>query len=229
MLIAAPPPPPPPPPAAPVLAAPSRAGGAFVAHVTAPAVARSRPAATAPVVWVMPAQTAWAHQPQDLLVLASTERWLQVRLPLRRNRAAAWIARDAATITRTTYWVRLRTATRRISVLRGGRSVRELRAVVGRAATPTPTGLAAVYERVAQPNPRGFYGPWALHLTALSPVLFDFGGGPGRIAIHGRAGTSLRDPLGSARSHGCIRISNPDVRWLASHLVAGTPVEITRY
>ena len=51
-----------------------------------------------------------------------------------------------------------------------------------------------------------FYGPWALHLTALSDVLTTFDGGPGRIAIHGRGGSSLRDPLGTARSHGCIRI-----------------------
>jgi lipoprotein-anchoring transpeptidase ErfK/SrfK len=39
-------------------------------------------------------------------------------------------------------------------------------------------------------------------------VLDDYGGGPGRVAIHGRAGASLLDPLGTARSHGCIRIDN---------------------
>jgi hypothetical protein len=34
-------------------------------------------------------------------------------------------------------------------------------------------------------------------LTLLSNVLFNFGGGPGRIAIHGRDGPSLENPLGS--------------------------------
>ena len=65
----------------------------------------------------------------------------------------------------------------------------------------------------------------------LSPagvrVLDDYGGGAGRVAIHGRAGASLLDPLGSARSHGCIRIDNRQVRFLARVLVPGAPVRIT--
>jgi lipoprotein-anchoring transpeptidase ErfK/SrfK len=105
--------------------------------------------------------------------------------------------------------------------------VRTSRAVVGKGSTPTPAGLAAIYERDPQPDPRAFLGPWALPLTALSNVLYNFGGGPGRVAIHGRAGTSLLDPLGSARSHGCIRIDNGPITWMAHHLPAGTPVQIT--
>ena len=84
----------------------------------------------------------------------------------------------------------------------------------------------AVSERVAQPEPDGFLGPWALHLTAFSPTLIDFGGGPGTVAIHGRAGASLRDPLGTARSHGCIRIPNEAIRLLARVAREGTPVQI---
>jgi hypothetical protein len=60
--------------------------------------------------------------------------------------------------------------------------------VVGARRTPTPTGLAAIYERNRQPNPRAFLGPWALSFTSLSNVLESYGGGPGRVAIHGRAG-----------------------------------------
>ena len=59
-------------------------------------------------------------------------------------------------------------------------------------------------------------------------MLEDYGGGPGRVAIHGRAGASLLDPLGTARSHGCIRIDNVHVSWMASHLPVGTPVQVTR-
>ena len=76
----------------------------------------------------------------------------------------------------------------------------------------------AVYERARQPDPSAFIGPWALHLTAHSNVLRNYGGGPGRIAIHGRSGASLRDPLGSGRSHGCVRVANSDIRWLARKL-----------
>ena len=71
-------------------------------------------------------------------------------------------------------------------------------------------------------------GSWVLHLTAFSNVLENYGGGPGRVAIHGRGGASLADPLGTARSHGCVRIANADVAWLARTVAPGTPVRIHR-
>jgi lipoprotein-anchoring transpeptidase ErfK/SrfK len=59
-------------------------------------------------------------------------------------------------------------------------------------------------------------------------VLDDFGGGAGRVAIHGRSGSLLADPLGTSRSHGCIRIDNAAVAWLAARAVEGTPVVVRR-
>ena len=104
--------------------------------------------------------------------------------------------------------------------------MRSLRVVVGTPATPTPLGRFAVAERIRQPAGSEL-GPWALHLTAHSNVLQDYGGGPGRVALHGRSGPLLADPLGSARSHGCVRMDNADVRWLARRLREGTPVRVT--
>jgi lipoprotein-anchoring transpeptidase ErfK/SrfK len=115
-----------------------------------------------------------------------------------------------------------------ISLYRDGRPVRRVGAGVGATATPTPTGLFAVAERDSQPNEAGFLGPWALHLTAHSNVLDDFGGGPGTIGIHGRGGASLEDPLGTARSHGCIRVHNNTIDLLARVAREGTPVLIVR-
>ncbi len=112
-----------------------------------------------------------------------------------------------------------------MTVYLDGRRLHSYEAVIGAAATPTPDGLAAVWERDPQPDPTGFLGPWALPLTVLSNVLDNFGGGPGRIAIHGRDGTSLENPLGSAASHGCIRIDNGPITWMAHHLPQATPVE----
>lgn len=63
-------------------------------------------------------------------------------------------------------------------------------------------------------------------LRANSDVLDNFGGGTGRVALHGRSGASLRDPLGSARSHGCVRMNNDVIRWLAGRVPAGTPVRV---
>jgi L,D-transpeptidase catalytic domain len=118
-------------------------------------------------------------------------------------------------------------APRRTRTVKGKR-VHRFRAVIGKPSTPTPLGLAAIYERNRQPNPRAFLGPWSLSLTAHSNVLESYGGGPGRVAIHGRAGASLRDPLGSARSHGCIRVNNRNVLWMAKRIPPGTPVRIRR-
>ncbi len=213
------------------VAAPSRARGATVARVVAAAFARAR--IDAPTRgWRVSTQTSWSGQAQVLLVLDATTRdgrdWVKVLLPVRPNGSAGWIPRDKVVLARTRYWVDVRTASRRVTVYRGGRPVRRLRAVVGAPGTPTPHGLAAIYERNRQPDPRAFLGPWALSLTSLSNVLENYGGGPGRVAIHGRAGASLRDPLGSARSHGCIRIDNRPVTWMATHLPAGTPVDVRR-
>lgn len=59
-------------------------------------------------------------------------------------------------------------------------------------------------------------------------MLENYGGGPGRVAIHGRGGASFADPLGSARSHGCVRIDNAQVSYLARKLPDGTPVDLHR-
>lgn len=122
----------------------------------------------------------------------------------------------------TPYWIDVSTAKRRVTVYRNGRRIRRFGAVVGAPSTPTPHTLAAVYEVNRQPNPRAFLGPWAIALTAHSNVLENYGGGPGRVAIHGRGGASFADPLGSARSHGCVRIDNAQVSYLARKLPDGT-------
>lgn len=164
--------------------------------------------------------------PVGLLVLEVREDWLRVLLPERPNGAAAWVNTRRVRLARTRWRVEVDRSARRVRVLRAGRVVRRFRAVVGAPATPTPLGRFAVAEVARQPEPHGFLGPVALHLTAHSEVLDDYGGGPGRVAIHGRGGESLRDPLGTARSHGCLRVDNDAVRYLARRLAPGVPVVV---
>jgi hypothetical protein len=206
---------------------PSRRHGGWVAKVLRDTYARDRPAAGRRR---SVRTTIAGYYAQELLVLERRtddgRTWLKVRLPTRPNTAAGWIPADAVRLRHTDVWVQVRTRARTVDVYRAGRLVRSVRAVVGAPATPTPHGLFAVLLSAPQRDPRGFVGPWALHLTAHSDVLDDYGGGPGRVAIHGRAGDSLLDPLGSARSHGCIRVSNEPVAWLARTLRAGTPVRV---
>ena len=213
------------------VAPPSRTTGADVARVIAVAAVRAQPGA-GPIVRLLATRTSWSGAPQQLLVLGSSNgadgrEWLRVRLPGRPNGSAGWVSRDNVLVRHVRFWVDVSLSERLVRVFRNGVLRRQFRAVVGAHATPTPTGLFAIYEPVAQPGAgTRFVGSWALHLTAFSNVLENYGGGPGRVAIHGRGGASLADPLGTARSHGCVRIANADVDWLARTVVAGTPVRI---
>jgi L,D-transpeptidase catalytic domain len=200
---------------------------AWTAQVVIPTLARRSPAGRR--LFRLGTEARWGGGPVRLLVLRGARDgrdrlWLRVRLHTRPNDAAAWIPADRTRLRRTRWRVRVSTRARTVTVLRAGRPVRRFGAVVGAPGTPTPHGLFAIAERIRQRG--GVLGPWALHLTAHSRVLFDFGGGKGRVAIHGRSGPLLADPLGSAASHGCVRLANGAVAWLAARALEGTPVVV---
>ncbi len=212
------------------IAPPSRGHGATIALIEIGAEARAHPGQGKRVWWVGTA-TGWTSEPQVLMVLGSAQRdgrqWLRVLLPIRPNHTTAWIPRDNVVLLSTPYWIAVSKSARRVTVYRKGKLIHRFPAVIGKPATPTPDGLAAIYEVDPQLPANGFLGPWALPLTVFSNVLYNFGGGPGRVAIHGRDGASLDDPLGSARSHGCIRIEDPGIDWMAAQIPQGSPVQIT--
>lgn len=203
---------------------------AHLARVVAPTRALARPGAGRTVMKVSPLAE-WGEGEVQYLVLRSAlvdgERWLLVRLPERPNEDAGWIRADLTQVSTTPWRILVSTGEAKVTVERSGHPVASFSAVVGKPSTPTPTGLFAIDEPIRQPAGSEL-GPWALFLTAHSRVLDDYGGGPGRIAIHGRAGPLLVDPLGSKRSHGCIRVPNARVRWLSRIAVDGTPVEVVR-
>ncbi len=121
------------------------------------------------------------------------------------------------------------TAERSLSVYRRGRLVRRVPVVVGKPSTPSPEGLFSIIG--AWPSPaNAFLGSWILPLTAHSDVLGQFDGGDGTVGIHGRGGASLLDPLGSASSHGCIRVDNSSIDWLVGSIgvsaLPGIPVRV---
>ncbi|MDA0142386.1 L,D-transpeptidase, partial [Solirubrobacter deserti] len=205
--------------------APPTRAAAWIARLVAPTPAWPAPRAHGSARTLSPLARATGG-PVGLLVLEARDGWLRVLLPTRPNGASAWINADRVRLSRTRWRVEVDRSARTLRVLRAGRTVRRLRVVVGAPATPTPTGRFAIAEVARQPDRDGFLGPFALHLTAHSTALDDYGGGRGRVAIHGRGGASLNDPLGSARSHGCVRADNADVRFLASRLVPGVPVDV---
>lgn len=152
--------------------------------------------------------------------------WLRVLLPGRPNGAEGWIDSDVAVLRSTPWRIVISTERRTVAVYRLGVAVRSFSAVVGARSSPTPHGLFAVTERIPQADPNGFYGSWILTLTAHSTVYRHYQGGDGRVAIHGRGGASLSNPLGTALSHGCIRLDNSSADWLATVAAPGTPVQV---
>lgn len=148
--------------------------------------------------------------------------WVRVRLPGRPNGHTGWIAARQTRRAVTAWRLMLDLSDRRIAVSRDGRVVRRFRAVVGKPSTPTPTGHFFVEEALALASQVG--GPFALATSARSNVLQEFEGGPGQIAVHGT--NDLAGALGSAASHGCIRLSPPASTWLAQRIGGGVPLLI---
>ena len=178
------------------------------------------------------ADTAWTGSRAVLLITnskiaADGRLWLKVMLPIRPNGSAGWILATQAKLGTTSARIEISLRARKLRLRVAGKTVMTTRTVVGKRSTPTPRGQFAIYERAASPRGSNI-GPFALHLTAYSDVLQSYDGGPGRIAIHGRAGSLLADPLGSARSHGCVRLSNSALKRLSKYAGAGAPVTIAR-
>jgi lipoprotein-anchoring transpeptidase ErfK/SrfK len=150
--------------------------------------------------------------------------WLRVMVPGRPNGMHGWIKRRGIARARTSWHLVIRTSSRKVLVYRHGRLLRSLAAIVGKPSTPTPHGRFFVEESVRMlPGSPG--APFALALSARSNVLQEFEGGPGQIAMHGVA--NLGGTLGTAISHGCVRLANRSIRWLAARIAPGVPVAIT--
>lgn len=148
--------------------------------------------------------------------------WLRVQLPMRPNGSSGWVRASDVTIASLEYRLEVSTAERTVTLLKGTESVRTFPAAIGTGDTPTPLGSFFLTELLAPTNEG--YGPFAYGISAFSDVLNSFGGGPGQIGIHG---TDDSDSIGQAASHGCIRLSNEDITYLAGILPLGTPVVIS--
>jgi L,D-transpeptidase ErfK/SrfK len=103
---------------------------------------------------------------------------------------------------------------------------------IGRPQFPTPTGRFQINEMVENPdflafdfnNPkgkdRGRIAPGANNPLGLRWIGFAFAHG-WQVGFHG---TQKTEVLGQAVSHGCVRMSNPDVVAMFSKVKLGTPV-----
>ncbi|MDQ4018626.1 MAG: L,D-transpeptidase [Actinomycetota bacterium] len=139
----------------------------------------------------------------------------------------------APSVTRASYGsvIVIRRGSRAIYLYVGTRFVRRFRIAVGMPAYPTPLGRFRVVMRERHPTWDPPNSPWAAGLGPVPP-------GPGNplgtrwigtsapgIGIHG---TPQPWTVGTAASHGCIRMYMREVEWLFERVRIGTPVFIVR-
>ena len=116
-----------------------------------------------------------------------------------------------------------------LTLLRGGTPTRSYPIAKGQPRYPTPTGSLRVTDKQVDPAWMPPDSPWAAELDTIPA-------GPGNplgtrwigtsrtaIGIHG---TSAEGSIGTAASHGCIRMRIADVEQLFRHVRIGTPIRI---
>lgn len=162
--------------------------------------------------------------PEAMWVVRRSGQWLGVISPLAGNGKVGWIADSAASLVHVDWQVKVSLASRRLTVLRGGRVLERYRVAIGAPASPTPTGRFAVTDRLRTGDPSGPYGCCILALTAQAPHAIQGWSGGNRIAIHSTPETST---IGEPVSHGCIRLTLAEGRWLLAHIPLGTPTLIS--
>ncbi|MCW3041502.1 MAG: ErfK/YbiS/YcfS/YnhG family protein [Solirubrobacterales bacterium] len=208
--------------------------GQLLVRVLAAKAVHSAPQNTSAVTTILQPRRPLTGTRTVLPVFARTRdsrgrRWLHVRLPGRTFTdpappATGWIQPSDTFMSSTPWQLSVDLSARRLRVYRGGRQQRTFRAIVGKPSTPTPSGAFFIEENVRLPSGR-VGAPFALALNARSSTLQEFDGGPGQIAIHGLG--NVGGQIGTAESHGCIRLTTPEITWLANRIAPGTPVEVT--
>lgn len=160
--------------------------------------------------------------PLTLLLAADAgDGWFEVLLPVRPNGSTGFVAASDVTVARVTHRLVMSVETNELFVYDEDRLLRTMPAASGTGDTPTPLGRFFLTE-LLEPTNAG-YGPYAYGTSGFSEVLTSFGGGPGQIGLHG---TDDAASVGRAVSHGCIRLSDDDITYLAELLPLGTPIDV---
>lgn len=171
------------------------------------------------------------YRPQYVLALAQrldkegVPSWYRVSVPGRPNGRKGWVRAEAVDIEPTKKRLVIYRGSRRFQFWNGNRLVRSGDVAVGKAGAETPLGLFYVTWKF---NPKidpewAILGAYAFETSAYSR-LTDWPGG-GIVGVHG---TPWPELLGQAVSHGCVRLSNDNIKFLRTKVPLGTPVKIVR-
>ncbi len=182
----------------------SSPGGAIVAHLPA-----ATPLGAPTWLWVLRTTT--------------NRRWGRVVLPLKPNGRTGWINLHSLRTIHTSTWIRASLHARRIWLMHGSRPRASFSAAIGAVTTPTPIGRFSVTDSLATGDPSGPFGWYAFGLSGHQPHLPPNWSGGDQLAIHG---TDDPASIGTAASHGCLRVSPQALARLRPALHLGTPVVI---
>jgi lipoprotein-anchoring transpeptidase ErfK/SrfK len=136
-----------------------------------------------------------------LPVIDKRDGWTQVMLPSKPNGSTGWLQSSRLTEKFTPYVIAVHLKSMRMQLFFKDRPVDDWEIGIGKPDTPTPTGRTFLLGSIVDANQN--YSPVILPLGSHSATLDSFGGGPGTVAIHTWPTT---DVLGTATSHGCIRV-----------------------
>ena len=149
--------------------------------------------------------------------------WTQIRIPGRPNGRVGWVVRDTLGNFNATRWrIVVNRRHRKMTVYWNGKRRWQRPVGIGKASTPTPAGRFWIREKIRVHDRKSPYWPYALG-TANYSTLSEWPGG-GVVGIHGDWNQPWLIP--GRPSHGCIRMHDGDVGWLARHVPVGTPLRV---
>jgi hypothetical protein len=158
-----------------------------------------------------------------LVTDAHGQTWVRLRIPGRPNGRIGWVPRSALGGFHQSHWLVVISLRRRaLTAYLHGRVRFRAPIGVGKPSSPTPPGRFWVRERFRLASRSSPYWPYAIGTSDYS-TLTDWPGG-GIVGIHG----DFREPqsIPGDPSHGCVRMRDSDIAWLAPRLTLGTPVHI---
>jgi L,D-transpeptidase catalytic domain len=154
-------------------------------------------------------------------IASDGEAWIDLRLSGRPNGRTGWVPATALWPSHLTHWaLRVELQRLRAVLMYRGRRVWSAPVGIGAPATPTPRGHFVTRELLRVPG-HTLYGPYAFGTSDYS-TLADWPNG-GVVGIHGTNEPWL---IPGRPSHGCIRMRNADIAYLAHHLPLGAPVDV---
>jgi L,D-transpeptidase catalytic domain len=149
--------------------------------------------------------------------------WFGIPAPELGNGRLGWIRDDRTVldVSETHYSVDADVSEQRVELRYGSKVLDRIPVTVGSPGSPTPLGAYAVTDGLVGEGLGPYYGCCVLALTGHQPNLPPNWLGGDRIAIHGTP-----DPVGGARSAGCLRAANDDMVSLFARVPLGAPVFI---